>query len=90
MRLRRLPSDAGVSRRRQGQLASRGIDTDDELFKEASDPAAGDSFNGAYLAARAAGAEPRRAAVIGNAVAEQVVLSSGAIIGQDQMPVLAR
>jgi 2-dehydro-3-deoxygluconokinase len=41
---------------------------------------AGDSFNGAYLAARLAGAEPEAAAEAGLAVAARVVSASGAIV----------
>jgi 2-dehydro-3-deoxygluconokinase len=41
---------------------------------------AGDAFNGAYLAARLAGAEPAEAAMAGMAVAGRVVSAAGAIV----------
>lgn len=52
--------------------------------------AAGDSFNGAYLAARLAGLEPAAAARLGNVVAGSVVSHRGAIIAAEHMPLLAR
>lgn len=52
--------------------------------------AAGDSFNGGYLAARAAGASPVDAACLGNTLAGQVVRYPGAIIAREQMPELHR
>lgn len=52
--------------------------------------AAGDSFNGAYLAARAAGAAPVEAAGLGNLVAGCVVQHPGAIIDADRMPGVCR
>jgi 2-dehydro-3-deoxygluconokinase len=51
---------------------------------------AGDSFNGAYLAARLAGLEPAAAARLGNVVAGNVVSHRGAIIAAEHMPLLAR
>lgn len=48
--------------------------------------AAGDSFNGAYLAARIAGDSPRAAAAAGNALASEVIRYRGAIIDTDRMP----
>jgi 2-dehydro-3-deoxygluconokinase len=42
--------------------------------------AAGDSFNGGYLAARLAGAEPERAALTGHALAGTVIRHRGAIV----------
>jgi len=48
--------------------------------------AAGDSFNGAYLAARLAGETPREAARSGHRLAEQVVLHPGAIMEPAAMP----
>lgn len=48
--------------------------------------AAGDSFNGGYLAARLAGMSLREAAEVGNAVAGAVVVRPGAIVGLDAMP----
>ena len=51
--------------------------------------AAGDSFNGAYLAARLAGAEPREAARRGHRLAAQVVQHPGAILEPEQMPLHA-
>jgi 2-dehydro-3-deoxygluconokinase len=50
--------------------------------------AAGDSFAGAYLAARLAGAEPVTAAAAGNALAAVVVQHPGALIPRDLMPPL--
>jgi 2-dehydro-3-deoxygluconokinase len=41
---------------------------------------AGDAFNGAYLAARLSGAEPRAAAAAGLAVASRVVTAPGAVV----------
>lgn len=41
---------------------------------------AGDSFSGAYLAARLLGQDPLRAAALGNKVAGQVILHQGAIL----------
>jgi 2-dehydro-3-deoxygluconokinase len=51
--------------------------------------AAGDSFNGAYLAARVAGMPPAEAARLGNLVAGQVVTQRGAIIASNLMPMLS-
>lgn len=48
--------------------------------------AAGDSFNGGYLAARIAGLPPLDAAQNGNAVARRVVEHPGAIVPADRMP----
>jgi len=48
--------------------------------------AAGDSFNGGYLAARLAGLDARQAAHLGNAVAARVVSERGAIIAPERMP----
>lgn len=42
--------------------------------------AAGDSFNGAYIAARVAGKSATQAAQVGNAVARRVVSAHGAIV----------
>jgi 2-dehydro-3-deoxygluconokinase len=44
---------------------------------------AGDSFNGAYLAARAAGASPLEAAAAGHALARIVIGQRGALVPQD-------
>ncbi|HMA51112.1 MAG TPA: sugar kinase [Magnetospirillaceae bacterium] len=54
----------------QGALASRVVDTS----------GAGDSFNGAYLAARLRGAEPAEAARAGLALAAEVVGHPGAVM----------
>jgi 2-dehydro-3-deoxygluconokinase len=54
----------------QGELAARVVDTS----------GAGDSFNGAYLAARLRGANPREAARAGLALAAKVVGQAGAVI----------
>lgn len=51
--------------------------------------AAGDSFNGGYLAARLLGKAPERAARIGHRVAAEVVRHRGAIIDRAAMPDLA-
>ncbi len=48
--------------------------------------AAGDSFAGAYLAARLSGAAPAAAAAAGNALAAVVVQHRGALIPEDAMP----
>jgi 2-dehydro-3-deoxygluconokinase len=48
--------------------------------------AAGDSFNAGYLAARIAGASPRKAATAGHRLAGAVILSPGAVIPRDLMP----
>ena len=48
--------------------------------------AAGDSFNGGYLAARLSGLPAVDAARVGNAVAGRVVGERGAIIGPERMP----
>jgi 2-dehydro-3-deoxygluconokinase len=48
--------------------------------------AAGDSFAGAYLAARLAGAEAAAAAAAGNALAARVVQHRGALMPRDAMP----
>jgi 2-dehydro-3-deoxygluconokinase len=50
--------------------------------------AAGDSFNGGYLAQRLRGADPLQAAQFGCALAGAVVAHLGAIIPPDAMPVL--
>jgi len=47
--------------------------------------AAGDSFAGAYLAARLAGATPEDAAAAGNRLAARVVQHRGALIPLDAM-----
>lgn len=47
---------------------------------------AGDSFNGAYLAARLTGATPQAAAISGLSLAAQVVGARGAIIVSTRMP----
>ncbi len=47
--------------------------------------AAGDSFAGAYLAARLGGAEPAAAAAAGNRLAARVVQHKGAVIPRDAM-----
>lgn len=54
----------------QGELASKVVDTS----------GAGDSFNGAYLAARLRGGDPRGAACAGLALAARVVGQPGAVI----------
>jgi 2-dehydro-3-deoxygluconokinase len=51
--------------------------------------AAGDSFNGAYLAARIGGYPPVDAAQAGNHIAGHVVTQPGAIVAIDTMPRLA-
>ncbi len=48
--------------------------------------AAGDSFNGAYLAVRLMGANPLDAAAAGAKLASHVVRHTGALIPKDQMP----
>jgi 2-dehydro-3-deoxygluconokinase len=48
--------------------------------------AAGDSFNAAYLAARANGLSPAEAAATGNRLAGSVIQHSGAIISESAMP----
>jgi 2-dehydro-3-deoxygluconokinase len=48
--------------------------------------AAGDSFGGAYLAARLSGATPREAAGAGHRLAGTVIRHRGAIIPRDAMP----
>ncbi|MGD1879687.1 MAG: sugar kinase [Kiloniellaceae bacterium] len=53
-----------------GEAVARPLDT----------TAAGDSFNGAYLAARLAGAEPQAAAAAGHRLAARVIAIKGAII----------
>lgn len=50
--------------------------------------AAGDSFNGGYLAGRLSGLGPREAAELGNRLASHVVLSRGAIVDASEMPAL--
>ena len=50
---------------------------------------AGDSFNGAYLAARFKGRKPAEAALIAQRLAGKVVMHSGAIIPRDAMPQLS-
>jgi 2-dehydro-3-deoxygluconokinase len=50
--------------------------------------AAGDSFNGAYLAARIGGYPPSLAARAGNLIAGHVVTQPGAIVALDTMPSL--
>lgn len=47
---------------------------------------AGDSFNGAYLAARRSGADPAAAAAVGNRLAAAVLSQPGAIIPKAVMP----
>jgi len=59
----------------QGALASRVVDTS----------GAGDSFNGAYLAARLRGAAPAEAAKAGLAMAAEVVGHPGAIIPRSSL-----
>lgn len=48
--------------------------------------AAGDAFNGAYLAARLAGADPESAAIDGNRLAAVVIGHAGAVIPAAAMP----
>lgn len=48
--------------------------------------AAGDSFNGAYLAARVGGEEPVEAAHLGGVLAARIVGFAGAIIDTEDMP----
>jgi 2-dehydro-3-deoxygluconokinase len=48
--------------------------------------AAGDSFGGAYLAARLSGATPEQAAHAGHRLAGTVIRHRGAIIPRDAMP----
>ena len=48
--------------------------------------AAGDSFNAAYLAARICGAPPERAAQAGHCLASAVIMSPGAVIAREAMP----
>lgn len=64
-----------------------------DLVHVATDPvaavdttAAGDSFNGGYLAARTAGLDPVAAAGLGNALAGRVVGVPGAILPLTEMP----
>lgn len=71
------------------------VHTEDELAHVPARPAravdttaAGDSFNGAYLAARMAGRPPLDAARVGNAVARAVVRHRGAIIPAYHLPAL--
>jgi 2-dehydro-3-deoxygluconokinase len=49
--------------------------------------AAGDSFNGAYLAVRLLGAEPTDAAATAAELASHVVRHTGALIPKEAMPV---
>ncbi|HVI34014.1 sugar kinase [Phenylobacterium sp.] len=49
---------------------------------------AGDSFNGAYLAARLAGRSPAEAVAAGRRLAEAVIRHAGAIIPKDATPAL--
>jgi 2-dehydro-3-deoxygluconokinase len=51
--------------------------------------AAGDSFNGAYLAGRLSGLPPEKAARWGHLLAAEVIRHRGAIIPREAMPVLA-
>lgn len=51
---------------------------------------AGDSFNGAYLAARLSGTDPVRAAQAGNALAGEVIMVRGAIIPHERECAAAR
>ncbi|KAA1421794.1 sugar kinase [Nocardioides humilatus] len=51
--------------------------------------AAGDSFNGGYLAGRLAGLSPSAAAQVGNRIAGAVVQSRGAVVDVALMPVLS-
>ncbi|KRA37673.1 MULTISPECIES: sugar kinase [unclassified Nocardioides] len=89
-------SDLGV-REVVVKVGSEGVwlSTDDGLTHVPTSPvnpvdttAAGDSFNGGYLAARIAGKDLFEAAKVGNAIAGQVVRHSGAIVQAHHMPVL--
>lgn len=68
-----------------GQLAHIGT----RAVEPVDTTAAGDSFNGAYLAARIAGDAPCGAAEAGNALASEVIRHRGAIIDADRMPIRA-
>lgn len=52
----------------------------ERVEKPVDTTAAGDSFNGAYLATRLAGAEPEAAAAAGHRLAARVIATKGAII----------
>ena len=65
-----LLSHGGQQARVAGQRVERPVDT----------TAAGDSFNGAYLAARLVGAPPQAAAEAGHRLAARVIATKGAII----------
>ncbi|MEO3429021.1 sugar kinase [Pelagibius sp. CAU 1746] len=54
--------------------------TGEKVEKPLDTTAAGDSFNGAYLAARLAGAGPEEAAAAGHRLAARVIATKGAII----------
>lgn len=63
-------AEGGAAQRIAGDRVARPVDT----------TAAGDSFNGAYLAARLGGAAPAAAAAAGHRLAAKVIATKGAII----------